>query len=275
MEEIVKGISQVGVKVIVSGAGVSELAMHFIERYKMMVVKCPSKFNLRRICQATGASALVRLGAPTLEELGSCDVVTMEEIGSTKVTVFRQDKEDSAISSLVVRASTQNLLDDLERAIDDAVNTYKSMLKDPRFVPGGGATELELSHCLQRVADSTPGLDQYAIRKFAEALEVVPRTLAENAGLAAVEVISQLYAGHAKGTIALGVDAEAGVKNMAEAGVFDLLSTKLWAIRYASDVATTILRIDHLIVAKAAGGPKPRQPRAADADDDAVPGMAD
>jgi len=120
METIVKGIADSGANVVVSGNAVSDIAMHFIERYKMMCVKVTSKFQLRRVCQAVGATALVRLGAPTAEELGHCDIVTTDEIGSTKVTVFRQEeKEDSQISTLVVRASTNNVLDDIERAVDD------------------------------------------------------------------------------------------------------------------------------------------------------------
>lgn len=109
------------------------MALHFIERYKMMIVKVQSKFELRRICKTVGATALVRLvkfllslfifknnnkqGTPIPEELGLCDVVTVEEIGSTKVTIFRQEKENSEISTIVVRASTENILNDIERSI--------------------------------------------------------------------------------------------------------------------------------------------------------------
>jgi T-complex protein 1 subunit theta len=269
MEGYIKGIAESGAKVLVSGANVSDIAMHFIERYKMMVVKSPSKFNLRRICKATGATPLVRLGAPMAEELGFADVVTVEEIGSTKCTIFRQEAEDSRISTLVVRAATHNILDDIERAIDDAVNAYKVLVRDGRLVAGGGATEIELSRKLQAAAEATPGLDQYAMRKYGEAFEVIPRTLAENAGLVPTEVISTLYAAHARGETASAVDIDGGgqPRSAVELGVFDSLLTKYWAIKYASEAAITVLRVDQIIMAKPAGGPKARPPRAADADE--------
>jgi len=271
MEQIIREISESGAKVVVAGASVGEMALHFLERYKLMVVKVPSKFELRRIAKAVNATPLARLGGPSAEELGYCDIVTVEEIGSTKVTIFRQEKEEyGQISTLVVRASTQNLLDDIERSIDDGVNVFKAMAKDGRFVAGAGATEIELARRLQQVADSTPGLIQYAIKKFGESFEVVPRTLAENVGFKSTDVLSNLYASHQKGNTGDGVDVEGTdvqIKNAVEAGIIDLLSTKLSAIKLATDAAVTILRVDQIIMAKPAGGPKPPKQGSVDAED--------
>lgn len=253
---------------LVSGGTVSDMAMHFIERYKMMIIKTPSKFQLRRICKAVGATPLVKIGAPTQEELGYCDVVNVEEIGSTQVTIFRQNKEDSAVSTLVVRGSTDNIMDDVERAIDDGVNVYKSLCKDARFVPGAAAAEIELARRLQIFADSTPGLEQYAIRKYAESFEVIARTLAETSGFNATELISNLYAAHTKGTTSAGIDIESGeVVDASQLGILDLLVTKQNAIRLATATATTVLRVDQIIMSKPAGGPKPPKQGPMDADD--------
>jgi len=220
-------------------------------------VKVQSKFQLRRICKATGATPLVRLGAPSAEELGFCDVVTTEEIGSTPVTIFRQDAEHSAISTLVVRASTQNILDDIERAIDDGVNVYKGLLRDNRFVPGAGATEIELAKRLSSFADSSPGLDQYAIKKYGESMEVVPRILAENSGHSATELISSLYAAHQANKPNEGIDIETGgTLDAATTGILDLLPAKFSAFKLSTDAAVTILRVDQIIMARPAGGPK-------------------
>jgi T-complex protein 1 subunit theta len=268
IEEIIQKISKSGAKVVVSGGAVGEMAMHFLERHKLMVCKVLSKFELRRICKAVGATPLVKLAAPTPEELGHADVVTVEEIGSTRVTIFRQDSDESGISTIVVRSSTQNLADDIERAIDDGVNVFKGMIRDSRFVPGGGATEIELAKRLQSYGDSVSGLSQYAIKKYGEAFEVVPRTLAENAGLKSTDILSSLYAAHSKDQVSAGIDIEEGeVANMIESGVLDLLVTKLWAIKLATDAALTILRVDQIIMAKRAGGPKPPPQGAMDADD--------
>jgi T-complex protein 1 subunit theta len=268
MEHLIKQISETGAKVLVSGSSISDLAMHFIERYKMMVIKVPSKFQLRRVCKAVGATPLVKIGPPTQDELGYCDVVTVDEIGSQQVCVFRQSKEDSAVSTLVVRGSTDNILDDIERSIDDGVNVYKAMCKDPHFVAGAAACEIELARRLQTFADSTPGLEQHAIRKYAESFEVVARTLAENSGLHATEIISNIYAAHQKGTINAGLDMENGeVVDAVQLGVLDLLSPKSSAIRLASATAITILKVDQIIMAKSAGGPKPPKQGPMDADD--------
>lgn len=268
MEDTIKAIAESGTKVLVSGGTVSDMALHFIERYKMMVIKTPSKFQLRRICKAVGATPLVKIGAPIPEELGHCDVVTVEEIGSTQVTIFRQNKDDSAVSTLVVRGSTDNIMDDVERAIDDGVNVYKSLCKDSRFVPGAAAAEIELARRLQIFADSTPGLEQYAIRKYSEAFEVIARTLAENSGFNATELISNLYAAHTKGTTSAGIDIESGeIVDATQLGILDLLTTKYNAIRLATATTATVLRVDQIIMSKPAGGPKPPKQGPMDADD--------
>jgi T-complex protein 1 subunit theta len=258
MEDAIRGIAESGAKVLIAGGTISEMAMHFIQRYKMMAIKIMSKFELRRLCRATGAKAVMRLGAPTPDEMGSCDKVYVKEIGDRKVTIFEQDKEESRVSTIILRASTENLLNDLERAIDDGVNTIKAICKEPRFVPGAGATEIEVARQLHALGEANPGLEQYSIKAFSQALEVVPRILAENSGQAATDIISSLYAAHAAGDTKIGVEIESpgGVKNKADDGIIDNLATKRGAMDLAVDAAQTVLRVDCIIMSKAAGGPK-------------------
>jgi T-complex protein 1 subunit theta len=115
---------------IVVGGSISDICLHYAEKFKLMVVKVQSKFELRRLCKCLNAAPLARLGAPNEEEMGTCDEVYVSEIGSQKVTIFKRDSEDCRLATLVLRGSTNNLLDDIERAVDDAVNTFKSLLKD-------------------------------------------------------------------------------------------------------------------------------------------------
>lgn len=267
LENRIKQLADMGVKVVVSGEAVSEMALHFLDKYELMVLKLHSKFDMRRVCTATGAQPVVTHNLPAPSDLGHVDSVGMEEIGSTNVCVFRQENADNdRIVTVLVRAATSNLLEDIDRCIDDAVNVYKGMTRDARFVPGAGATETELSVRLRTLAESTPGLEQYAINKFAEALEVVPRTLAENAGLNATTVVTQMIAAHSKGDTHASIHLESGeVKSASEMGVFDLYGTKYWAVKLAADAAITVLGIDQIIMSKPAGGPKIRQPGARDA----------
>mmetsp|Transcript_35482 Transcript_35482/g.74857 ORF Transcript_35482/g.74857 Transcript_35482/m.74857 type:complete len:549 (-) Transcript_35482:124-1770(-) len=260
MEEIVKGIADAGIKVCVAGGTVSEMALHFIERYGMLCLKIGSKWELRRLCVATGATALVRLGAPTPDEMGHCDHVHQKEVGGRPVTIFSQSKgsKTSKLSTIVLRASTSSVLADLERAIDDGVHAARTACKNGKVVPGAGATEMDLSLKVKAFADTCPGLDQYAIRAFGKALEVVPRTLAENAGLDQGVVIAALGAAHASGKCsagvdidAMGVDGASGVSD--ETGVLDLYSTKASALKLAIDAALTVLRVDQIIMSKRAG----------------------
>ncbi|XP_027622042.1 T-complex protein 1 subunit theta isoform X1 [Tupaia chinensis] len=259
MDAQVKAIADTGANVIVTGGKVADMALHYANKYNIMLVRLNSKWDLRRLCKTVGATALPRLTPPVLEEMGHCDSVYLSEVGDTQVVVFKHEKEDGAISTIVLRGSTDNLMDDIERAVDDGVNTFKVLTRDKRLVPGGGATEIELAKQITSYGETCPGLEQYAIKKFAEAFEAIPRALAENSGVKANEVISKLYAVHQEGNKTVGLDIEAeapAVKDMLEAGILDTYLGKYWAIKLATNAAVTVLRVDQIIMAKLAGGPK-------------------
>ena len=261
MDEIIKSVADSGTKVVISGGTVSEMAMHFIERYGMMCIKIPSKWELKRICSAVGATALVRLGPGTAEEMGYCDEVDVKEIGGRKVVVFSQTanaKDGCRVATIMLRASTESVLNDLERAIDDGVNSLRTLCGDSRLVPGAGATEMALSQKIKAYGDTCPGLDQYAIRAFATALQFVPRTLARNSGQEPTDVIAALGAAHHNGGGDVGVDIYGDDNDdsdgtcKAGAEILDLLHTKESALRLAIDAAVTVLRVDQIIMSKPA-----------------------
>ncbi|TPX17363.1 uncharacterized protein E0L32_012170 [Thyridium curvatum] len=265
LEAAIKELHDVGLRVVIAGSTVGDLALHYLNRYGILVIKILSKFELRRACRVVGATPLARLGAPMPDEIGNVDIVETLEIGGDRVTVFRQEDEVTRTATLVLRGATQNHLDDIERAVDDGVNVVKAITRDPRLVPGAGSTEVQLVERLQAFGDKTPGLPQYSIKKFGEAFEVVPRTIAESAGLDATEVLSRLYAAaHKKEEWTSGVDIEnndnTGVLDAESAGILDLLVTKQWAIKLATEAARTVLSVDQIIVARQAGGPKPPGP---------------
>ncbi|KAH8672060.1 t-complex protein-like protein 1 [Tricladium varicosporioides] len=265
LETAIKELYDSGLRVVVAGSTVGELAMHYLNRFGILVIRILSKFELRRLCRVVGATPLARLGAPMPDEMGSVDIVETLEIGGDRVTVFRQENETTRTATLVIRGATQNHLDDIERAVDDGVNVVKAITRDPRLVPGAGATELQLVERIMSFGDKTPGIAQYSIRKYGEAFEVIPRTLAESAGLDATEVLSRLYTAHHKhDNWTTGVDIEnddgTGTLDAKEEGILDLMISKSWAIKLATEAARTVLSVDQIIVARQAGGPKPPGP---------------
>lgn len=228
------------------------------------VIKVLSKFDLRRLCRVVGATPLARLGAPTAEEAGMVDVFETVEIGGDRVTVLRQEEgERTRTSTIVLRGATANYLDDLERSLDDGINTIRILLRDGRLVPGGGASEIELARRIASYGSKTSGLAQHAITRWAEACEVVPRTLAENAGLSAEDVVSALYKAHADGQVDAGVDIDGdnadGVMRASTKGVMESYAAKDWAIKLGTEAAISVLRVDSIIVSKQAGIAPPKQ----------------
>ncbi|KAJ1922712.1 T-complex protein 1 subunit theta [Coemansia sp. S16] len=277
MDAAMAELHEAGVGAIICGSGVGDLAIHCMNRYGMVAVRCPSKFELRRVCRVVGATPLARLGAPTPEEMGYCDEIITEEIGGDRVTVVRQCNDDrvrpafaarvaaSPLSTVVLRGATVNALDDAERAIDDGVNVVKALTKDPRLVPGACATEMELARLVHVAADRTPGVAQHAIRAFAHALEVFARTLADNAGVDSTALVAMLIAAHHKeGGKPMGFDVESDHEpcliDAQAKGILDPMAVKQWALRYATHAALTVLQVDQIVMAKTAGGPKlPKQ----------------
>lgn len=265
LETAIKELHDSGLRVAVCGDKVGDLALHYLNRYGILCIRILSKFELRRLCRVVGATPLARLGAPMPDEMGNIDVVETLEIGGDRVTVFRQEDEATRTATLVLRGATQNHLDDVERAVDDGVNVVKAITRDARLVPGAGATEIQLSAKIQAQGEKTSGLGQYVIKKYGEAFEVIPRTLAESCGLDATEVLSRLYAAHHKNDDGdTGVDVDnndgSGILDATDEGILDLLASKSWAIKLATEAARTVLSVDQIIVARQAGGPKPPGP---------------
>jgi T-complex protein 1 subunit theta len=257
MRDMINSIADSGVTTIITGGSVSDVAAHYLEKRKILVVRLASKFMLRRLSKMMGCRPLVSLGPVAPEHQGFCKRIYQKEVGGKQVTVFEQDKKTSAVSTVILRASTHNRLNDVERAIDDGVNTFQCMTRDGRFVAGAGAVDMQLAKLLGEYGQTVTGLEQYAVKAFAKAFEVVPYILADNAGHNALDTVSALYAAHeGKDGQKMGLNVDTGAPfNAVEAGVLDLLSTKTMAIKLSTDVALTILRVDKIISAKRAGGP--------------------
>jgi len=268
IREMIKGFHDQGVKVMITGEKIGDMALHFLNKYNMMGICIFSKFNLRRLCRTLKGRPCVTLKGARADDFGFAHSIKQNEIGGKQVVVFEQQPSDeSVVSTIVIRGSTNNVMNDLERSIDDGVNVVRQMTKDGRFMAGAGGAEIELARRIAAYGQKQGGLEQYAIKKYGSALEIVPRILAENSGLKGNELVTQLYAKHSQEPSAddasaehgqrFGVDVKAGtVKDMTQEGVMDLLATRLLGLRLATNAAITVLRVDHIIMKKPAGGPK-------------------
>lgn len=171
--------------------------------------------------------------------------IHVEEIGDTECVIVQQSVETECdVATLVLRGSTDSILDDIEHAVDNAVNNYRLICKDSRLLPGGGATEIELGRILSDFGRKQTGLDQYAIAKYAEALEIVPRMLAETSGFDATDLVSAVQAMHSGGEALIGVDVQSGSpKDLTKEGIFDLYQTKWWILKLATEAVITVLKV--------------------------------
>ncbi|EFP11957.1 hypothetical protein CRE_31372 [Caenorhabditis remanei] len=257
VEEQVKAIADNGVKVVVAAGKFGDLYLHFLNKYKIMAVRLTSKFDLRRLCRTVGAQPQARICAPAVNLLGHCDSVAVQEIGDENVVVFDKNSETGKVATIIIRGSSQSRIDDVERAVDDAVNTYKALCKDGKLLAGAGAVEIELAKEIESLL--TP-------------FETLPKAIAENAGMPTTETLTKLYAEHVAGHKNAGIDIwKREVMDAVAHNIFDLYAGKRLAIKLATDAAATILKVDQIIMAKqATGGPKPRGPKQQDEDDEGM-----
>ncbi|KAG9393880.1 Chaperonin Cpn60/TCP-1 [Carpediemonas membranifera] len=263
MEKLIQDIVDAGVNTIVVNGSIGDLALHYCEMKGLMVIRIHSKFELRRIASSVGASVLVNLLPPSTKQMGHSDEIYTKEFGDVTVTIARNNlsSTSSGIATVVLRAATKNLIEDVDRAVANGVNTTYHMTKDPVLVAGGGAIEMFLAHSLLRLADNTADLSQYAIRAYAVALQQIPRVLAETGGMDATTVIANLMVAQEEGKTTMGVnisDMRDPLLDMKAAGVLDHRGTKYHMLQGAAQAAVTVLSVDHLIMSKQAGGPAPR-----------------
>jgi thermosome len=249
LKEMVDQLADVGADVVFVGDGIDDMAQHYLAKEGILAVRRAKSSDLKRLARATGGSVVGSLDDIEESDLGFAGSVAEKDIGGDQ-RIFVEDVEDAKSVTLILRGGTDHVVDEVERAIEDSLGVVRTTLEDGKVLPGGGAPETELSLQLREFADSVGGREQLAVEAFAEALDVIPRTLAENAGLDPIDSLVDLRARHDGGEFGAGLDAYTGeVIDMEEEGVVEPLRVKTQAVESATEAAVMILRIDDVIAA--------------------------
>ena len=251
VEKVVKS----GANVLFCQKGIDDVAQHYLAKAGILATRRVKKSDIENLARATGATLVNSIDAITAKDLGSAGLVEERKVSGDEMIYVSECKNPKAVS-IIVRGGTQHVVDELERAIHDALMVISVVVEGKKIVAGGGAPETELSLQLRKYASQEGGRVQLAIEAFAAALEIIPRTLAENAGLDAIDMLVAIRAAHEGGKKNFGLDVFEGKPvDMLKAGVIEPLRVKTQAISSASEAAVMILRIDDVIASSKAAAP--------------------
>ncbi len=250
LKDMVTKITDSGADVLFCQKGIDDMAQHFLAKAGVMAVRRCKKSDLDKLAKATGAKNITNLDEIEASDIGSADLVEEKKIGGGNM-IFVTGCENPMAVSLILRGGTEHVVDGLERALEDALRVVGVTIEDGKLVSGGGSPEVELSLRLHEYANTLTGREQLAVNAFADALEIIPRTLAENAGLDPIDKLVEMTSQHKDGKIHAGLNVFTGdIVDMWEAGIVEPLRVKTQAISSAAESAVMILRIDDVIASR-------------------------
>jgi thermosome len=253
-------VTRSGATVLFCQKGIDDVALHYLARAGILAVRRVKKSDCENLARATGATIVNSVDAITAKDLGTAGLVEEKKVSGDEMIYISKCKNPKAVS-IILRGGTEHVVDELERAIHDALMVVSVVIEGKKIVAGGGAPETELSLRLREYAATVGGRVQLAIEAFAASMEIIPRALAENAGLDAINMLVDMRAEHEAGKKTFGVNAETGKPtDMLKAGVVEPLRVKTQAISSAAEAAVMILRIDDIVASSKASGPDTGMP---------------
>jgi len=227
---------------------ISDLALHFFDKMKIMVVKDVEREDIEHVCKSLGCAPVASLDHFTADKLASADLVEEVSTGSSKVVKVTGIAKAGRTVSIIVRGSNKLMMEEAARSLHDALCVIRCLVKKRFIIAGGGAPETELSLKLMEVANGLVGADAYCFKAFAEALEVIPYTLAENAGLNPIATVTELRNRHAQGEVSSGINVRKGtITNILDENVMQPLLVSTSAVNLASETVVSILKIDDVV----------------------------
>jgi len=247
IKAMIEKIKTAGANVIVCQKGIDDIAQFYLAKSGIYALRRVERSDLQKLAKATSGKIITNVKDITSHDLGFAAVVEEVKEGDDYFTFIRGCKNPKAIT-IMIRGGTEHVIDEIERAIKDALGDVASVVKNPLIVAGGGAVEIELAKKIREFSQTLKGREQLAVEEFAAALEYIPATLAENAGLDSLDILTELKASHDAGNRFDGLNVFTGkIENTLELGIIEPLKVKTQAISSASEVASMILRVDDVI----------------------------
>ncbi|MHA2015541.1 MAG: thermosome subunit beta, partial [Candidatus Thorarchaeota archaeon] len=260
LKEMVDKIVEAGANVVICQKGIDDVAQHYLAKHGILAVRRIKKSDIERLHKATGATIVSKIQNLTADDLGTAELVEQRKVGDDKM-LFIEGTPKSSVVTLMVRGGTEHVVDEVDRALNDALYVVKDVVEHPYVLYGGGAVESHVATKLREFASSLEGREQYAVNAFADALEVLPATLAENAGLDPIDIIVALRSAHSEGKVTYGINIEKGkVHDMKKARVVEPAVVKKQVIASAAEASQMILKIDDVISSKSAPVPGEEPP---------------
>jgi len=254
IREMIKTIAKTGANCVFCQKEIDDLAKYLLAKEGIFAVARVNSDDVELLSKASGANIVTSIKDVSKSDLGKARKVGEKKIGGQSY-IFVEGCDNPKAVTMFARGSTEHVVGEVERSLDDVISVVKDTLEDNRVLPGGGATLIEVSRRLKRFANEVGGREQLAVIEFANAMEVIPKTLAENAGLDPIDSIIALRAAHEKGNISAGIDLSTGKpRDMYEMGIIDPLKVRTQTIKSATEVTIMILRIDDVIAARGALG---------------------
>jgi len=247
LKNMVEKVAKSGANVVFCQKGIDDTAQHYLAKKGIYAARRIKKSDIEALARATKAKIVSNLDDLNAEDLGKAGVVEELKVGDEEMTYVKECKNPTSVT-ILIRGGTEHVVDEIKRAMDDAIGDVASALKIGKVVAGGGAVEVELSKGIREFANSLSGREQLAVQAFADSMEIIPRTLAENAGLDPIDVLTELKSAHDQGSKWAGINVFTGKAMDAwKEGVIEPLKIKTQAVSSASEVAVMILRIDDVI----------------------------
>jgi thermosome len=254
LRRMVAQVKKSGATILFCQKGIDDLAQHYLAKEGIYAVRRVKKSDVEKLAKATGGRIVTKLDELAKEDLGNAKLVYEKKIGDDQMTFVTGCKNPKAVS-ILIRGGTEHVVDELERSLDDAISVVAVAVEDGKYITGAGSTAMEIAFGLRDYASTVGGREQIAIESFADAIEVIPRTLSENAGLDPIDTLIDLRKEHKKGNKHAGINVFTGkVEDAMKNDVLEPIRVGLQAVSSATDAAIMILRIDDVIAARSGGG---------------------